>query len=192
MASIVNMKPIDLTGQFVIAMPGLADPNFFQTVIYVFSHNESGAMGIIINRPLNIALGEVFSQINLPADDTNLSNLVVYDGGPVKTDCGFVVHKPGIQWKSSITVSKNIEVTTSRDILEAISVGKGPEEFFIALGYTGWGAGQLEHEIMENSWLNTPSDVEIIFNTPAQRRWEFSASVLSVNMHDISSQIGHA
>jgi putative transcriptional regulator len=186
------MKPIDLTNQFLIAMPGLVDPNFFQTVTYIFSHNEHGAMGLVINRPLGMDLGEILSQMDLATDNPELSNTPVYDGGPVKTDRGFIIHKPDSKWQSSIRVSNNIEVTTSRDILEAISAGNGPDKTFIALGYAGWGAGQLEQEMMENCWLNTPSHTDIIFNTPAERRWEFAASLLGVSMHDISSQIGHA
>ena len=186
------MKPIDLTNQFLIAMPSLADPNFFQTVTYVFSHNENGAMGIVINRPLNIDLGEIFSQMDLATNDADINNTPVYDGGPVKTDRGFIIHKPDARWQSSIRVSDKIEVTTSRDILEAISAGNGPKKSLIALGYAGWGAGQLEQEIMENCWLNTPSDTDIIFNAPAERRWEFAASLLGVDLQNLSAQIGHA
>ena len=186
------MKAIDLTNQFLIAMPGLVDPNFFQTVTYIFSHDETGAMGIVINRPLDIDLGEILSQMEITTFNSELGNTPVYDGGPVKTDRGFIIHKPDSRWQSSIRVSDKIEVTTSRDILEAISAGKGPEKSLIALGYAGWGAGQLEQEMMENCWLNTPSNPDIIFNTPVERRWEFAASLLGVSMHDISSQIGHA
>jgi putative transcriptional regulator len=186
------MKPINLTNQFLIAMPGLADPNFFQTVIYVFSHNDQGAMGIVINRPLSMDLGEIFTQMDLTVKDMDISNTQVYDGGPVKTDRGFIIHKPDAKWQSSIHISDKIEVTTSRDILEAISNGYGPEKSFIALGYAGWTAGQLEQELMDNCWLNTPSDTDIIFDAPAEQRWEFAASLLGVNMQNLSSQIGHA
>ena len=186
------MKPIDLTNQFLIAMPGLVDPNFFQTVTYIFSHNEYGAMGIVINRPLNMDLEEIFTQMSLPTSNLSIINTPVYDGGPVKTDRGFIIHNPDSRWQSSIRVSDKIEVTTSKDILEAISEGNGPDKSLIALGYAGWGAGQLEQEMMENCWLNTPSRADIIFETAAERRWEFAAALLGVNMDNISSQIGHA
>ena len=186
------MKSINLTDQFLIAMPGLVDPNFFQTVTYIFSHNEQGAMGIVINRPLNMELSEILSQMNFESTDRGIGDLPVYDGGPVKSDRGFIIHEPDSKWQSSIQVSDDIEVTTSRDILEAISEGRGPQQKFIALGYAGWGAGQLEQEIMENCWLNTPSSTEIIFETPADRRWEIAASLLGVDVQTISTQIGHA
>lgn len=186
------MKPIDLTNQFLIAMPGLSDPNFHQTVTYIFSHNEHGAMGIVINRPLNMGLGEIFDQMQLSADISGIDKIPIFDGGPVKTDRGFILHKPDARWQSSIKISDNIEVTTSKDILEAISNGAGPAKKFIALGYAGWGEGQLEQEIMENCWLNTPATSEIIFDIPAELRWECAASSLGINMHNLSLQAGHA
>lgn len=186
------MKTVNLTNQLLIAMPGLVDPNFFQTVTYLFSHNENGAMGIVINRPLNMDLGEILSQMNLPASDPDICATPVYDGGPVKTDRGFVIHKPDSRWQSTIRVGEDIEVTTSKDILEAISEGRGPVKTFIALGYAGWGAGQLEQEIKDNCWLNAPSGSGIIFDTPCERRWEVAAALLGVNMQNLSSQIGHA
>jgi putative transcriptional regulator len=186
------MKSINLTDQFLIAMPSLVDPNFFQTVTYIFSHNNEGAMGIVINRPLNMELSEILTQMDIDTVDHGVGNLPVYDGGPVKTDRGFIIHEPDAKWQSSIQVGDDIEVTTSRDILEAISEGRGPQQAFIALGYAGWGAGQLEQEIMENCWLNTPSRSDIIFNSPADRRWQIAASLLGVDVQTISTQIGHA
>ncbi len=186
------MKPINLTNQFLIAMPGLADPSFFQTVTYVFSHTDEGTMGIVINRPLNLNLGEIFTQMNLTKKDNVISNITVHDGGPANTDRGFIIHKPETKWQSSIRASDDIAVTTSRDILVAFSEGNGPEKSFIALGYAGWGAGQLEQELMENYWLNSPSDTDIIFETPIELRWEVAASLIGVNMQNLSSDIGHA
>ena len=186
------MKPIDLTNQFLIAMPGLSDPNFHQTVTYIFSHNDQGAMGIVINRPLNMDLGEIFDQMQLSSNISGVEKIPVFDGGPVKTDRGFILHNPGQRWQSSITISDKIEVTTSRDILEAISNGNGPAKKLIALGYAGWSAGQLEQEILENCWLNTPARQDIIFDVPAEMRWECAASCLGINMHNLSLQAGHA
>jgi len=186
------MKSINLTNQFLIAMPGLSDPNFHQTVTYVFSHNEHGAMGIVINRPLNMDLGEIFEQMQLTSNISGTDKIPVFDGGPVKTDRGFILHKPNAKWQSSIKVSESIEVTTSKDILEAISNGTGPLKQFIALGYAGWEEGQLEQEMMENCWLNTPATPDIIFDIPADMRWECAASSLGINMHNLSLQAGHA
>lgn len=186
------MEPIDLTNEFLVAMPGLLDPNFHQTVIYIFSHNKHGAMGIVINRPLDMDLGEIFEQMQLTSNISGTEKIQVFDGGPVKTDRGFIIHKPDARWQSSIKVSDNIEVTTSKDILEAISNGTGPAKNFIALGYAGWGAGEIERELMDNCWLNTPVNTNIIFDTPAEMRWEYAASSLGINMNNLSSQIGHA
>lgn len=186
------MKSISLANQFLIAMPGLADPNFSHTVTYIFSHDEQGAMGIVINRPLNMDLGEILEQMDLSTGDTLINSMPVYNGGPVKTDRGFVIHKPDSSWQSSILVSTDVQVTTSRDILGAIARGRGPEKCFIALGYAGWEAGQLEQELMENCWLNAPAGADILYDAPYDRRWEFATAQLGFNPHNLSSQIGHA
>jgi putative transcriptional regulator len=169
---------MNLTDQFLIAMPRLLDPNFFQTVTYIFSHNDQGAMGIVINRPLNLDLGEILTQMNLPTS--------------IKTDRGFVIHEPDARWQSTIRVSDDVEVTTSKDILESISKGQGPRKSFIALGYAGWGAGQLEQEIKDNCWLNAPSGPALIFDAPFEKRRELAVGSLGINMQNLSSQIGHA
>jgi len=186
------MQTMNLTNQFLIAMPRLLDPNFYQTVTYIFSHNEHGAMGIVINRPLNLDLGEILSQMNLATDSSRIRDMPVYDGGPVHTDRGFIIHKPDSVWQSTIKVSDKVAVTTSRDILEALAQGSGPEKAFIALGYAGWDAGQLEQEISDNSWLTAPSGVDLIFNIPHEKRWEVAVELLGIRMQDLSSQIGHA
>jgi putative transcriptional regulator len=186
------MQTMNLTDQFLIAMPRLLDPNFFQTVTYIFSHNDQGAMGIVINRPLNLDLGEILTQMNLPTSIIHVQNMPVYDGGPVKTDRGFVIHEPDARWQSTIRVSDDVEVTTSKDILESISKGQGPRKSFIALGYAGWGAGQLEQEIKDNCWLNAPSGPALIFDAPFEKRWELAVGSLGINMQNLSSQIGHA
>ena len=186
------MRSTNLTNQFLIAMPGLQDPNFFQTVTYICEHNEHGAMGIVINRPLNLALGDVLTQMSLQPCNENIENIPVYQGGPVHTDRGFVIHRPHDKWKSSIIVSDEIGVTTSRDILQSIAEGNGPEQSFIALGFAGWGAGQLEQELMDNAWLNGPADSSIIFKTPSEKRWESSVALLGINIDNISSDVGHA
>lgn len=186
------MRSKYLTNQFLIAMPGLLDPNFFQTVTYICEHNDKGAMGIVINRQLDLALGEVLVQMSLEPCSEEIENIPVYQGGPVQTDRGFVIHHPDENWKSSIIVSNDIGITTSRDILQSIAEGHGPDQSLIALGFAGWGAGQLEQEILDNAWLNGPADSNIIFKTPCEKRWESSAALLGVDIENISSDIGHA
>jgi putative transcriptional regulator len=186
------MQTMNLTNQFLIAMPRLLDPNFFQTVTYIFSHDEQGAMGIVINRPLKLDLGEILAQMNITTDNSRISNLPVYDGGPVSSDRGFIIHDPQSEWQSTIRVSDDVAVTTSRDILEAIANGSGPKKMLIALGYAGWLPGQLEQEILDNSWLNAPSDADLIFDTPYDKRWEYAGEGLGIKMQNLSSQIGHA
>tara|TARA_Y100001934_G_scaffold249423_1_gene310829 strand:+ start:98 stop:655 length:558 start_codon:yes stop_codon:yes gene_type:complete len=182
----------DLTNHFLIAMPSLADPNFEHTVTYICAHSEDGAMGIVINRPLEFDLGEVLTQMDLRADDRAITDRPVYQGGPVQTDRGFVLHRPAVEWDSTIKVTTDIGVSTSRDILEAISGGGGPDESLVALGYAGWGAGQLETEMAQNAWLSGPADLDIIFETPVARRWQHAAQLLGVNMTAMSNDIGHA
>lgn len=186
------MRSTNLTNQFLIAMPGLMDPNFHQTVTYICAHNEEGAMGIIINKPLELGLGEVLSQMELQPNNNDIEGKTVYHGGPVHIDRGFVLHQREKDWDSSIMVSDDVSVTTSIDILRSISEGNGPDESLIALGYAGWAAGQLEDEIKENIWLNGPSDTDIIFKTPCEKRWEDSATLLGVDLGSISSDVGHA
>ena len=186
------MGTTNLTNQFLIAMPNLADPNFHHTVTFICAHNEDGAMGIVINRPMELALGDILAQMNLTARSPGVDNMVVHLGGPVQTARGFVLHRPDTSWPSSINVSDEIGVTTSRDILEAIAEGRGPDHAFIALGYAGWAAGQLEQEIKENAWLSGPAGSDIIFRTPVEKRWEGAARLLGVDVDRLSSDVGHA
>ncbi len=186
------MSLLDLTNQFLIAMPSLADPNFVRTVTYVCAHNDDGAMGIVINRPLNIELSAVLAQMDLEADDPAVGSLPVFQGGPVHRDRGFILHRPATEWGSTIRVSDEIAVSTSRDILAAISRGSGPDDRLIALGYAGWGAGQLEEEISQNAWLSGPASLDILFHAPPERRWEQAAARLGVDLALLSTDVGHA
>lgn len=186
------MQSTNLTSHFLIAMPALADPNFQQTVTFICAHNEEGAMGIVINRQLDLALGEVLSQMDLQPVNETIERRHVYHGGPVQTDRGFILHTPEKTWESSIQISDGISVTTSRDILEAIANDEGPQSSLVALGYAGWGAGQLEQEIGDNAWLSGPADTGIIFNTPCEQRWQTAAALLGVDIQTLSSDIGHA
>jgi putative transcriptional regulator len=183
---------MDLTNQFLIAMPALEDPNFSQTVTFVCAHNEEGAMGIVINRPMEIDLGEVFAQMEICADNPKINHRLVFLGGPVHRDRGFIIHNPALDWDSTIKVSPEIGVSTSRDILEAISNGTGPHDTLVALGYAGWGAGQLESEIAQNAWISVPATAEIIFRTAPKMRWASAAAEMGIDLSTMSHDIGHA
>jgi putative transcriptional regulator len=181
-----------LTNQFLIAMPTLADANFAQTVTYICEHNEAGALGLVINRPLKMKTAEVFEQLKMPLPPPELAERNVLHGGPVQTDRGFVVHTAGRRWDATLPVSDRIHVTTSRDILDAIARGEGPQVAFIALGYAGWDAGQLESELAANAWLTVPCDERILFETPFEQRWHAAARLLGIDLSTLSSEVGHA
>lgn len=186
------MARLDLTNHFLIAMPTLADPNFYQTVTYLCAHNSEGAMGIVINRPLGIGLGEILAQLDLEPVDPATRDIAVYQGGPVQRDRGFVIYREPGDWASCIKICEDVGVATSRDILEAIAEGRGPREALVALGYAGWGAGQLERELADNAWLSGPADHEIIFSTPCEQRWQHAAAQLGIDLERLSHDVGHA
>lgn len=187
------MSNIDyLTNHFLIAMPALKDPNFFQSVTYICEHNANGALGIIINRPLDLSLPEILAQASLPVLDNEASEIAIHLGGPVQQDRGLVIHEPLGEWNATMKVTSDIGITSSIDILEAIAKLRGPERCLIALGYAGWGAGQLEHEMAENAWLNGPADPDILFNTPNDERWKGAAMTLGVDLDLLSGETGHA
>lgn len=181
-----------LTNHFLIAMPTLEDPNFYHSVTYICEHTEQGAMGIVINRPLDIALGEVLEHMHIELNNRTTAGREVYLGGPVQPERGFVLHEPLGQWDSMLPVTEQIGVTTSRDILMAMNDGEGPERALVALGYAGWGPGQLEREMSENAWLSVPADSTIIFDTPIERRWQEAAANLGIDLNTLSDDIGHA
>jgi len=181
-----------LTNHFLIAMPGLKDPNFSRTVTYVCEHSEHGAMGIVINRPMDIRLGDVLEQLDIESDSAEVAGMPVYLGGPVQTDRGFVIHSGPSSFDSTLSVTPDIRVTTSKDVLEAIARGEGPEHRFIALGYAGWGEGQLEEEMSANAWLNGPADADILFRLPSAQRWEAAAQLLGIDLNLLSGEAGHA
>jgi len=181
-----------LTNHFLIAMPGLRDLNFARTVTYVCEHTEQGAMGIVINRPVDIRLGEMLGQLNIASGDRRVLEAAVYLGGPVQPERGFVLHSAAEGFDSTLSITPEISVTTSRDILEAIADGKGPTRRLIALGYAGWGGGQIEQEISANTWLSGPADEEIIFRLPASARWRAAAQLLGIDMNLLSGEAGHA
>lgn len=181
-----------LNNQFLIAMPGLQDPHFFHTVTYLCQHNQEGALGIVINRPTGMKLKDIFDQMGIETDLEHIASTPVFAGGPVQQERGFVIHSPcQKQWDSSIATSDTIILTSSRDVLEAIAKGEGPEHFLIALGYAGWGSGQLEKEIVENAWLNTPCGEAILFDTPISERWNAAASQLGIDINRLTTSAGH-
>lgn len=181
-----------LSNQLLVAMPGMADPNFFQTVTLICEHSASGALGLIINRPLPMTLGEVFSQLALDHRDASLGDRIVLKGGPVQVDRGFVVHRAGGVWDSTLKVSEVVHVTTSRDVLAALAGGNGPRNAFVALGYAGWQAGQLEEEIRANAWLNVPASETVIFDLPFEDRWQAAGRLLGIELTRLGSGAGHA
>ena len=183
-----------LANHFLIAMPQLADPNFAQTVTYICEHNGQGAMGIIVNRPLDLNLGDILDQlqIKVDTDDDNLRQQPVVFGGPVHQEYGFVLHNPGRVWRNTLFISDDIALTTSNDILHDIAQNNGPDLSLVALGYAGWGAGQLEAEMSQNAWLSVAADADIVFLQPFDQRWQASAQLLGVNISFISEDVGHA
>jgi putative transcriptional regulator len=188
------MQPTaNLTNHFLIAMPNLADPNFFHTVTYLCEHNEEGAMGLVVNRPLDLQFHELLEHLELEAVDPEVGQLTIYQGGPVETERGFVLHSnDGDEWDASIQVSDKMVVTMSQDIIEAIALGEGPSKYLITLGYAGWGNGQLEEELANNAWLNGPAESSIIFDLPAEQRWSAAAAHLGVELSRLSNDVGHA
>jgi putative transcriptional regulator len=181
-----------LTNHFLIAMPGLKDPNFSRTVTYICEHTDQGAMGIVINRPMDIRLGEVLDQLDIEPTAAGVADAYVYLGGPVQTDRGFVIHTGPGDYDSTLSVTLDIRVTTSRDVLEAIADGRGPAQRLIALGYAGWGGGQLEDELSANAWLNGPADTNIMFSLSPAQRWLAAAQLLGVDLNLLSGEAGHA
>ncbi|MCU0968227.1 MAG: YqgE/AlgH family protein [Rubrivivax sp.] len=186
---------IDLTNQFLIAMPGMADDHFAGSVVYLCEHTANGALGLVINKPIDIKLRNLFEKVDLPLDRDELAEQPVYFGGPVQTERGFVLHErqgEGTGYSSTLSVPGGLEMTTSRDVLEAMSHGGGPSRVLITLGYSGWGAGQLEDEIGRNGWLTVQADPAVIFETPAEKRYERALATLGVDPRMLSSDAGHA
>ena len=183
----------NLSNHLLVAMPSLEDPNFSQTVTLICEHSlEKGALGIVLNRPLPMTLSEVLQQMRLEASDASIGARSVLRGGPMNKDRGFVIHRAGGHWDSTHTISDQIQVTTSRDVLAAMARGEGPGDAFIALGYAGWEAGQLERELLDNAWMAMPVDEHIVFGTPFDERWPTIWRQLGINTHDISRVAGHA
>lgn len=179
--------------QFLVAMPGLLDPNFNHSVTLLCEHNEQGALGLIINRPTELRLADMLEHMKLAHPALDRAEHVVHWGGPMQTERGFVIHSEPGPWESTLRISDTLYITTSKDILSAIGRGSGPAQFLVTLGYAGWAAGQLENEIRENSWLNTPVDRAILFEQPVATRWQAAARLLGVDVtHLTVGPAGHA
>ena len=188
---------INLTHHFLIAMPGLDDAAFAKSVIYMCEHTDRGALGLIINKPSDINLKGLFDKVELPLRREDLTDALVFQGGPVQTERGFVLHEsmmPGKEsvYASTMTIPGGLEMTTSKDVLEALSTGAGPRRVFVSLGYSAWGEGQLESEISDNSWLTVPADMSVIFDTPADERYEKAMLLLGLQSWMLSPEAGHA
>ncbi len=190
---------IDLTNQFLIAMPGMADETFAGAVVYMCEHTEKGALGLVINKPIDIKLRNLFEKVELTLDRADLAEEPVYFGGPVQTERGFVLHErlggedgQGGHYNSSLQIPGGLEMTTSKDVLEALSNGAGPKKILVTLGYSGWSAGQLEEEIGRNGWITVGAAPEIIFDTPVEQRYDRALSLLGIDPRMLSQDAGHA
>ena len=183
---------MNLTDHFLIAMPSLMDPNFYRTVTYLCAHSEEGAMGIVINRPTDLKIADILGQMSIAPSNAAVNDMAVLHGGPVCRERGFVLHRPAGDWDSALKVSDEIGIATSRDILSEIALGRGPRQSLVALGYAGWGAGQLERELIDNAWLSGPSSKSVLFDLPYEERWASAARLLGVDPDRLSGQAGHA
>lgn len=182
-----------LRNHFLIAMPNLEDPNFNESVTYVCQHDDTnGAVGIVVNRPGHFTFADIFVRLGIEFDDSDRSQALVLTGGPVEPERGFVLHDAQTQFESTISVGSGIALTASRDVLEAIASGDGPPQALLALGYAGWGAGQLEAEIAANSWLSVEATPEVLFETPYAERWTKAAGLIGIDIRGISTYTGHA
>ncbi|WP_313107613.1 YqgE/AlgH family protein [Atlantibacter sp.] len=187
---------MNLQHHFLIAMPGLQDPLFRRAVVYICEYNEDGAMGLIINKPLeNLKVDGVLQKLKItpePRDPARRLDKPVFVGGPLAEDRGFILHTPPDKFNSSIRISDNTIITTSRDVLETLGTASQPEEVIVALGYSSWDKGQLEREILENSWLTAPADMNILFRIPIAHRWREAAKLIGIDIHTMPDTAGHA
>lgn len=196
-----DSAPINLTNHFLIAMPGLADETFAKSVVYLCEHSERGALGLMINKPTDINLEKLFEKVELPLGRRDLCDAPVFHGGPVQTERGFVLHEAlqGLEqdkaepvYASTMLIPGGLEMTTSRDVLEALSTGAGPSRVLVSLGYSAWAQGQLESEIGENSWLIVHADPAVIFETPVEQRYDKALALLGLQTWMLAPDAGHA
>ncbi len=193
----LDSAPINLTHHFLIAMPGLDDEAFARSVVYMCEHSDRGALGLVINKPSDINLQGLFDKVALPLRRNDLTESLVFQGGPVQTERGFVLHECMLEgaetvYASTMTIPGGLEMTTSKDVLEALSTGAGPRKVFVSLGYSAWGEGQLESEIYDNSWLTVEADLSLIFDTPVEQRYDKALMLLGLQSWMLSPEAGHA
>lgn len=186
------MDSINLTNHFLISMPGMADPYFSKTLTLICEHSERGAIGLVVNKPIDVSLGQLFEQVNIDLSDDDIKSETVYFGGPVLVDRGFVLHQPLFDWNSTLKIDDDTGLTTSRDVLEAIAAGRGPSRVLVTLGYAGWAPGQLEDEIKRNGWLTVAANTDLVFDTPPEERLSAAMGLLGLNYGNLSDIAGHA
>ncbi|MEY3747970.1 MAG: hypothetical protein RL194_1429 [Pseudomonadota bacterium] len=191
------MENVNLSGHFLIAMPAMTDPYFARSVTFICEHNQDGAMGVVINRTIDMKLDALFEQINLSLNNNSFAQNAVHFGGPVQIERGFVLHQPAGEWDSTIAIHNGTALTTSKDILEAVAAGHGPEKMLVTLGYAGWSAGQLEQELAQNAWLSVkPGDAvaqhRLIFDTPNEEKFAAAIGLLGIDLAMLSEVAGHA
>ncbi|KAA3649164.1 MAG: YqgE/AlgH family protein [Proteobacteria bacterium] len=188
----VTTSDMNLTHHFLIAMPSMADTNFARTLTYIAEHNEGGALGVIVNRPIDMSLATLFDRVEMTLDNERYAQQPVYFGGPVQTDRGFVLHRPAGEWSATLKVNEQIGLTSSKDILQAMTLEGFDLDVLVTLGYAGWDAGQLEQELAENAWLTAPADLGIVFDLPAEERLAAAMQLLGVDFANLSESAGHA
>jgi len=186
------MDTISLANHFLIAMPAMADPHFSRTLTYICEHNEAGALGVIVNRPIDMTLGTLLERVDISSEANTPVNAPIYFGGPVQTDRGFVLHGPSGHWQSQLRVDEEISLTSSRDILQSIGATGAPAHMLVMLGYSGWSAGQLEWEMTQNAWLTVKAEAHIIFDLPPDARLTAAMQLLGVDFASLSDVAGHA
>jgi putative transcriptional regulator len=186
------MPSMNLTDHFLIAMPNMVESNFSRTLTYVCEHNDQGALGLVVNRPIDMTLSALLAQVSVPHTSIELQKTPVHFGGPVQVDRGFVLHEPVGEWQSTLAVNSRIGLTTSKDILVAVGNGEGPRKLLVTLGYAGWAPGQLENELSQNAWLTVQAAPEVIFDIPFEERLPAAMQLLGIDYASLSEQAGHA
>jgi putative transcriptional regulator len=182
---------VNLTHHFLIAMPAMVDPHFANSLTYVCEHTAEGALGIVVNKPIDMKLAALFEQIEIALEDAVLGDVPVHFGGPVQLDRGFVLHRPVGRWQSTLPIHDSVGLTTSKDVLEAAGRGEGPKDMFVSLGYAGWQAGQLEQELASNAWLTVEADPDVMFDLPAEHRLPAAMRLLGIDFSRLSDTAGH-
>ena len=186
------MQSVNLTDHFLIAMPAMSDPYFARTLVYVAEHNDRGALGVIVNRPIDMNLAALFEKIEIPLEAEGFADFPVFFGGPVQTDRGFVLHRPIGEWQSTLAVNRHIGLTSSRDVLQAVASQGQPRDVMVTLGYSGWSAGQLETELAQNAWLTVPAEPRILFDLPYEERLASAMEKLGIDFTHLAEDAGHA